>query len=92
MVYYTVFTKRELLDDRGLVIVGGIILGLLALFKYYIFFHNDRWKRYVIDFDELPKSKNKSGRILVWVLVFFILFIFIFSFYLMSKIDWSLYK
>ena len=92
MVYYKVFTKKDLLNDKGLVIAVGLVVGVLTLVNYFVFFHNDRWKGYVKDFDSLPKKKNKIGTMIVWSLVFLIFLSLIFSFYLMSRVDWSLYR
>lgn len=91
-VYYDVIFKKGLPDDTIIVLVGGIIIAILAWIKYYLFYRNDRWRAYVKDFDQLPQRQNIIGTVLVCILILLIISNLIFSFYLMSQIDWSLYR
>jgi hypothetical protein len=69
-----------------------IPLVLVLLINYVAFIHTDVWKDYVIEFDKMPKKKNRIGSWIVFGIVLFIISNLIFSFYLMSRIDWSQYR
>jgi hypothetical protein len=78
--------------------IGGktetiIVMGILILIpNYFIFHHGDYWKVIVAEFDQLPKKKNRIGSWIVFGVVLFVIANLIFSFYLMSQIDWSQYR
>ena len=44
------------------------------------------------EFENWPKKKNIRGGIIVWGIIIFIIANLIFSFYLMSLINWKLYR
>lgn len=54
--------------------------------------HTDIWKEYVIEFDQLSKKKNRIGGWIVFGVVLLVVMNLIFSFYLMSQVDWSMYR
>jgi hypothetical protein len=91
MTYYTIYFDRHFKLPSGYIIVGIYIL-LIALPNYFIFHHKDQWKEIVKYFDQLPKYKNKMGSWIVFISVLLVITNLFFSFYLMSKIDWSQYK
>jgi|SRR5690554_58203 len=91
IVYYAVFINRT--TNIGGEIQTIWILGALILIpNYFIFEHRDQWKEIVVRFDKLPKKKNIIGGWIVLLIVLIILINLIYSFYLMSQIDWSQYK
>lgn len=92
VVYYEVITKKTLLPEQVLNKVAIGVVVLLAIVKYFAFEHKGRWKRYVAEFSQWPKNKNRIGTLIVWLIVLFILGNLIFSFYLMSQIDWQRYR
>lgn len=92
MVYYKVFTKKDLIPDSRLVLVSFSVIIILSLIKYFAFEHRDRWKEYVEEFSKWPTKKNKTGALIVWLIVLLIIANLIFSFYLMSQIDWKQYR
>lgn len=92
MTYYKVFTKKELIYKGSLEMVSITILIALSLINYIVFAHQERWKTYVKEFDSWPKKKNRTGTMIAWVIVFFILGNLVFAFYLMSQINWEHYK
>lgn len=92
MVYYKVFTKRDLINNALRHPLTFIILAILIMIKLMMFEHQDRWKKYVIEFDKWPKRKNRKGTIVVWSVIILIVANLIFSYYLMSKIDWAQYR
>ena len=89
-IYYQIFIDRysDFLEHTILV---GLCLVLIIGFNYYIFYHQNQWKKIVVDYDKLPKLKNRIGG---WLVLFFIAFVIaslVFAFHLMSKIDWVKY-
>lgn len=89
--YFSVITKRatELTISNPIVFLPLIvIIGL----NYFAFVYTDIWKEYVAEFDQLPKKKNRIGSWIVFGVVLFVVANLIFSFYLMSQIDWSQYR
>lgn len=89
--YYTDYTKNIIEFGNRKVLV--IILGILILVpNYFIFHYKDRWKIIIHEFNKLPKQKNKIGGWVVFGTVLFIIANLIFSFYLMSQIDWNKYR
>lgn len=92
MVYYKVFTKRDLIPDNRLTIVGLTVVVILSLIKYFVFEHRDRWKECIGEFSRWPAKKNKTGTLIVWFIVLLIIANLIFSFYLMSQVNWKLYR
>jgi uncharacterized membrane protein YukC len=87
--YYNVFVDKFFDFGKGSVISTVLIVCLL---NYLLFVHTDKWKDYVKEFDQLPKKKNRIGSWIVFGIVLFVVANLIFSFYLMSKIDWSQYR
>lgn len=69
-----------------------VIAIIISVFNYFIFESNDQWKLIVRRFDKLPAKKNKIGSWLVSGFVALVISNLIFAFYLMSQIDWNLYR
>jgi hypothetical protein len=90
-VYFSVCTKRVLALELSKPIIYVPLVTILIL-NYISFIHTDEWKDYVKEFDQLPKEKNRLGSWIVFAIVVFVLANLIFSFYLMSRIDWSQYR
>ncbi len=90
-VYYAVVTKTVIELKISMPIIF-IPLALVIILNYFAFVHTDIWKKYVKEFDRLPKHKNKLGNWIVLGVVLFIIGNLIFSFYLMSQVDWSKYR
>lgn len=87
--YYKICVNRYFhLDETIFFLIGGIIIGLNTI----IFVYFDKWKEYNVEFDQLPKKKNIIGGIIVWTIILFIIANLIYSFYLMSQVDWNQYK
>ncbi len=89
--YYSVITKinAELKISMPIIYIPS---ALVIILNYFAFVHTDIWKKYVKEFDRLPKHKNKLGNWIVLGVVLFIIGNLIFSFYLMSQVDWSKYR
>jgi len=89
--YYSVLTKTTRIYRIHDPLVF-IPLTFLVVINYYIFYRNDRWKAQVREFNQLPKKTNRIGSIAVWLVAITVIANLVFSFYLMSRVDWSLYR
>ena len=87
--YYNIFINRCFALNKTYVIITVLII---CSINYFAFVHTDVWKEYVKEFDQLPKKKNRIGSWVVFGVVLFVIVNLIFSFYLMSQIDWSKYR
>ncbi|HMR91221.1 MAG TPA: hypothetical protein PKC69_02860 [Chitinophagaceae bacterium] len=90
--YYEVLTKKELISSPSSNPLTFIILAVLIIIKLIMFEYQGRWKRYIAEFDKWPEKKNRRGTMIVWSIIFLIIANLIFSFYLMSQIDWKQYR
>lgn len=91
ILYYNIFFDRNFKFENVKLIVL-IYLLLIAAPNYFIFHHHDQWKEIVAKFDQLPRRKNRIGSWIVFAVVLFVIANLIFSFYLMSRVDWSQYR
>lgn len=91
IIYYNVFIDRyfNLTATSPVIILSSIAI---LLGNYFAFVHTDEWKAYVKEFDALPKKKNQIGSLIVFAIVVLVIANLVFSFYLMSQIDWKQYK
>lgn len=88
---YTVVTKKDFIIFESSLYTWIMIL-IIGISNYFIFNHADKWKGIIADFNHLPKNKNRIGGIIFWSIFFLIIASVVFMFYLMSQIDWKLYK
>jgi hypothetical protein len=90
-VYYKVFIDKYFrFGDNSLVVILFILS--ICVPNYFIFHYRDQWKDIVKEFDKLPERKNKIGGWIVFGVVLLIISNMVFTFYLMSLIDWSPYR
>lgn len=73
-------------------IYSTVVIIIISIANYCIFQSKDQWKEIVRKFDKLPPQKNKIGTWMVFGCVTLIVFNLILAYYLMSQIDWSLYR
>lgn len=94
IIYYKVFINRNFsLDTKYTKLIFGILYVLcIALPNYFLFNHNNQWRRIVERYDQLPNQKNRVGGWIVFAFVVLIISNLIFAYYLMSQIDWNQYK
>jgi hypothetical protein len=71
-----------------LLIIALPIAGL----KLWFFERNENWKAYLSEFNALPEQRQKKWNLIMRAIVFFAIANLIFSFYLMSQIDWKQYR
>jgi hypothetical protein len=90
-VYYKIFIDRyaalEVKSFKTLVFAIPIFL-----LDYFYFIRTDKWKDYIAEFDLWSKRKKRLGSIIVSSIILLIIINLIFSFYLMSRIDWRPYR
>jgi succinate dehydrogenase hydrophobic anchor subunit len=90
-IYYKVFVNRYVhLGESNWDVIISVLVVIIP--NYFAFVHTDVWKEYIKEFDQLPKRKNRIGSWIVFGVVLFVIANLIFSFYLMSQIDWSQYR
>lgn len=89
-VYYSVITKKIMSLSITTPIVFIPFL-LIVSIKYYCFIYSTKWKDYIKFFDGLEKRKNNIGSWVVILSTVLIIVNLIYSFYLMSQMDWSSY-
>jgi len=89
--YYAIINKKKIDFGSGKYVVF-IYLLLIALPNYFIFHHQDQWKQFVHEFDQLPKKNNRIGGLVVWIIILLVIANLIFAFYQMGQIDWKQYR
>lgn len=89
-VYYKIFINRYIHLNNNLYI--WIVTVLVYAFNYIVFQSRDQWKTIIKEFDNLSRKKRIIYDIAVYIFIAFVFANLIFSFYLMSQIDWSLYR
>ncbi len=90
-IYYNIFINRYANLSSNNIEVYIIVIAV-SVTNYLVFHHRDQWREIVKEFDSLPAEKNRKGGWLVFGFVLFVVANLIFSFYLMSQIDWSQYR
>ncbi|WP_326983450.1 hypothetical protein VUJ46_02575 [Chryseobacterium sp. MYb264] len=90
LIYYTIFFDRNIHLNQSNTDVFIIAIPIFLL-NYFVFHHQNKWKNIIISFDQLPQKKNVIGGWIVFIIIVFIIGNLIYSFYLMSLIDWSKY-
>lgn len=86
--YYAAITKTSIELKLNMPIIYVPLLVIIG-FNYLMFVHTPKWKEYNREFDQWPKRKNRIGTWIVLGIILFIVANVIFSFYLMSRIDWQ---
>lgn len=80
-IYYSVFTGTILNLENSKLIVG-LYIAIIGIPNYFIFQHNDRWKKIVDEFDKSNKKIKKGGYV-VFFLIVLVVANLIFSYYLL---------
>ena len=89
--YYAIYTKTAIELSISMPVIY-IPLIIIIGFNYFTLDYTDVWKKYNNEFDKLPKQKNRIGGWIVFSIVLLVIANLIYSFYLMSQIDWSQYR
>jgi len=87
--YYNVFINKQFYLSKNIFLSIGI---LIVSVNITIFTYLDLWREYNKKFDQLSKKKNIIGGVVVWGIIVFIIANTVYSFYLMSLIDWKQYQ
>ena len=91
IIYTDVFINPNLNLGNDYLLTGIFIL-IIVVPNYFIFNHKDQWKGIIKEFDKLPDRTNNIGGAIVFAVLLFIIGNLIFSFYLMSQVDWAQYR
>ena len=91
IIYYEIYINRYSSLGNNYFVIFGFTTFVFIL-NYYLFMKDDKWKEVVKEFDKIPKKKNQIGTILCCVFFLLCILNIIYAFYLLSQIDWSLYK
>lgn len=85
-IYYTVKQniKTELSVKMPIVYIPVIII---IIINYFSFFHTDKWKEYIQNFDNSSQVSKRRGAYIVFAIVLGIILNLIFSFYLLSQMN-----
>ncbi|WP_409417856.1 hypothetical protein [Flavobacterium sp. PS2] len=91
LAYYKIYTKIsiQLLISMPIVYIPAIII---YVFNYFTLDYKDNWRQFNAEFANYSKRKNRIGGWIVFGIILLIVSNLIFSFYLMSQIDWSQYR
>jgi len=87
--YYNVFFDKTINFSKGVYVIIALFFSVLS---YITIDYNKVWKSYYVEFDKLPTKKNKAGGWVVFGISAFIIAFFVYSIYLMSQINWILYR
>jgi len=90
-IYYSVYTKTVVELSVTMPVIY-IPLLIIIIFNYFSLDYKSSWEEHKKTFDNLPKIKNTLGGWIVFGIIILILANLIFSFYLMSQINWNLYR
>lgn len=84
--------KLDLPENRySNFIILTIVVPIVGL-KFWFFERNENWRKYLAEFGAWPEEKRKKWDLAMRVLIAFIFGNFILSYYIMSEIDWDLYR
>jgi hypothetical protein len=89
--YYKIYTQTsiQLSFSMPIIYIPAIIL---FAFNYFSLDYKSKWKKYNSEFDNYSKKKNRIGGFIVYGIIVLIISNLIYSFYLMSLVDWSKYR
>ncbi|MCQ9634066.1 hypothetical protein MP477_03755 [Chryseobacterium sp. WG23] len=62
-----------------------LIMLMIVIFNYFVFEHNSSYKKYISEFDELPKEKNNKFKLIVWIGIILVIANIIYSVYYMDQ-------
>jgi hypothetical protein len=91
LAYYKIYTKIsiQLLISMPIIYIPAIII---YAFNYFTLDYKDNWRQFNAEFANYSKRKNRIGGWIVFGIILIIVSNLIYSFYLMSQIDWSQYR
>lgn len=89
--YYKIYTKTSIQLSISMPIIY-IPAVLIFAFNYFTLDYKDNWKKYNSEFANYSKKKNRIGGWIVFGIIVLIIANLIYSFYLLSEIDWSKYR
>lgn len=89
--YYAVYTKTFIELNISMPI-AYIPLLIIVVFNYFTIDYNDNWKQYNSEFENYSRKKSRIGGWIVFGIVLLVVFNLIYSFYLMTTVNWNQYR
>ncbi len=83
--YCSVIIQERIILRVSNPVLYPLVLAIIGS-KIYLFIYSHDWKNYIEEFDQLSKSKNRVGSIIVLFLIIFIIANFFFSINLMHRL------
>jgi hypothetical protein len=91
MVWYSVITKNVIeFKNPGSIFIPVVIF--LGIANYFIFLHNDKWKKFVPEFKTFDKKRKNLGGAIVALFIIAVIISVIISFIKLSQINWDQHK
>lgn len=91
VTYYLDIFKITVAEDFNKLFLLIFVIPLVGL-KLWFFERNDNWRKYLVQFEAWPEKRRKKWDWVMRLLIVFIIGNLIFSFYIMSEIDWKQYR
>jgi len=91
-IYFTDITKLSLLPEKPNIYLILLTIVPFIFIKFWFFERKDKWKNYVSKFEQWPEKRKKKWNLIMRIIIFFVIANVVFSFYLMSQIDWTKYN
>jgi len=91
VAYYKIYTKTSMQLSISMPVVYIPVI-LLFVFNYFTLDYKAKWKIYNDEFANYSNRKNRIGGWVVYGIILLIIGNLVYSFYLMSLIDWSQYR
>ena len=83
--YYQAFTGKSANEFTWFKTSIWTVSVILAIWNWYLFEHQDKWKGIVEEFDKLPKKQNRIGSFIVLMVVLASIANVVFSIYTLSQ-------
>jgi hypothetical protein len=89
IINYISFLTKRIFSDEFLVFVCISFVLASSLHKFFTFENKNKWRIYIREFSKLSPRKNRQGTFIIWIFILLLICNLIFSFYLLSKVDWK---
>ncbi len=85
--YILFYKKLNLLPETPVIpiIIALVLFGT----DYYYFLYKNKWKKRIKNFENIDSSTDRIGIILVLTIIILAIIFLIYSYYLMSTVDWK---
>ena len=83
--YYT-FITENFIDFGNRKPIAVFVILFIVIPNYFIFNHNNRWRKIIDNFDQLSSKKNKIYSMISWCIIILIIINMIASFYSLDQL------